>query len=59
MAENASIIPMERIEQAIHFIRGHKVMLDADLARLYGVANKALIQAVKQNLRRFPSDFMF
>jgi hypothetical protein len=43
----------------IHSIRGHKVMLDADLAELYGVQTKALIQAVKRNPARFPSDFMF
>jgi len=43
----------------IHSIRGHKVMLDADLAELYGVQTKALIQAVKRNSARFPSDFMF
>ena len=40
-------------------LRGHKVILDADLARLYGVATKALVQAVKRNPGRFPSDFVF
>jgi hypothetical protein len=49
----------ERITQAIHIVRGHKVMLDADLAALYGVVTKALNQAVKRNLARFPEDFMF
>lgn len=44
---------------SIHSIRGHKVMLDADLAALYGVPTKALVQAVKRNLQRFPPDFMF
>jgi hypothetical protein len=43
----------------ILLVRGHKVMLDADLATLYGVETRALIQAVKRNLRRFPDDFMF
>jgi hypothetical protein len=52
-------IPMERIEKAILLIRGHKVMLDADLATLYGVETKVLVQAVKRNIERFPEDFMF
>ena len=52
-------LPAERIESAILFIRGHKVMLDADLARLYGVPTKVLNQAVKRNKDRFPPDFMF
>ena len=52
-------IPHERIERKIYFIRGRKVMLDRDLAALYGVETKVLNQAVKRNLRRFPSDFMF
>ncbi len=53
------LIPQERIEKAILLIRGHKVMLDKDLAELYGVATKVLNQAVKRNLSRFPDDFMF
>ena len=53
------LIPTERIEQAILLIRGHKVMLDVDLAKLYGVPTKALNRAVKRNLERFPEDFMF
>jgi len=48
-----SLIPTERITQAILLIRGHKVMLDADLATLYGVSTKALVQAVKRNAERF------
>ena len=52
-------IPLERIERAIYLIRGRKVMLDRDLAALYGVDTKVLKQAVKRNLRRFPDDFMF
>lgn len=47
------------LAQRIHLIRGHKVMLDADLAELYGVPTKALNQAVKRNAERFPADFMF
>jgi hypothetical protein len=52
-------IPVERIEKAIFLIRGLKVMLDADLAELYGVKTKALKQAVRRNIERFPKDFMF
>jgi hypothetical protein len=59
MSEDASIIPGERVEQSIYLIRGHKVMLDRDLAALYGVETKALNQAVKRNTDRFPSDFVF
>ena len=58
MTETA-IIPFERIATVIHVIRGQKVMLDRDLAKLYGVATKALKQAVRRNARRFPDDFMF
>jgi len=53
------IIPAERIEKAILLIRGHKVMLDADLAELYGVHTKRLNEQVKRNHERFPADFMF
>jgi len=52
-------IPEEIILQKIFFIRERKVMLDSDLAELYGVPTKALKQAVKRNLKRFPDDFMF
>ncbi len=52
-------LPTEEIQQHILFIRGEKVMLDAHLALLYGVETKALIQAIKRNLDRFPTDFMF
>jgi hypothetical protein len=54
-----SLVPSERIERAILLIRGQKVLLDSDLAELYGVGTKTLNQAVKRNLRRFPADFMF
>jgi hypothetical protein len=53
------VVPRERIEQTIFFIRGHNVMLDGDLAHLYGVSAGRLNEAVKRNEDRFPSDFMF
>ena len=53
------LIPQEIIEQKIFLIRGQKVMLDRDLARLYGVETKVLNQSVKRNIGRFPQDFMF
>jgi len=60
MKENHnSLIPAERIERAILFIRGQKVILVMDLANLYGVPTKQLNQQVKRNKRRFPEDFMF
>jgi len=52
-------VPAERIESRIFMLRGHKVMLSPDLADLYEVRPKALVQAVKRNLERFPADFMF
>lgn len=54
-----SIIPAERIRAHIYEIRGHRIMLDSDLAVLYGVQVRALNQAVRRNLERFPQDFMF
>lgn len=57
--EKAIAIPAEQIEQAILLIRGQKVILDADLASLYGVKTKVLKQAVRRNIKRFPDDFMF
>ena len=53
------VIPARRIAEAIHFVRGQKVMLDFDLAALYGVATKVLNQAVRRNRGRFPHDFIF
>jgi hypothetical protein len=53
------LIPIDRIEQAIILIRGQKVMLDRDLATLYGVETRVLKQAVRRNSERFPEDFMF
>lgn len=52
----SEIIPLENL---IHIIRGQQVMLDSDLARLYGVETKYLKRAVKANIKRFPPDFMF
>src|SRR5215211_6851919 len=56
---NIDLISIEKIEKAIYLIRGEKVMLDRDLAELYEVQTKALNQAVRRNLDRFPADFMF
>jgi hypothetical protein len=56
---NYQLIPTVDIEQRIYSIRGQRVMLDRDLAELYGVSTAALNQAVKRNLDRFPEDFMF
>jgi len=53
------LIPLEVIESRIFVLRGHRVMLDRDLAELYGVETRALNQAVKRNHDRFPEDFMF
>jgi hypothetical protein len=59
MSSQTAIVPTALISQKILFVRGTRVMLDADLARLYGVATKNLNKAVKRNASRFPSDFMF
>jgi phage regulator Rha-like protein len=59
MVNEKSLIPVDRIEKAILLIHGQKVMLDADLAELYGVETKMLVRAVKRNINRFPTDFMF
>ncbi len=53
------VVPMESITGMIHHIRGQRVMLDRDLAELYGVETKVLKQAVRRNIIRFPADFMF
>jgi hypothetical protein len=55
----ADLVPRERIENRIFLIRGHRVMLDRDLAELYNVPTGVLIQAVKRNAARFPRDFMY
>ena len=59
MTTESTLIPVERIERRILLLRGQKVMLDFDLAGLYEVETKALNQAVKRNIERFPGDFMF
>ena len=57
--DTQGIIPIDRIAAQIYVIRRQSVMLDADLAGLYGVETRVLIQAVKRNIDRFPEDFMF
>ena len=57
--QDKSIIPIERIASQIYLVREQTVMLDADLAGLYGVETRALVQTVKRNADRFPEDFMF
>ena len=59
MAKSKALIPAERIERSILLIRNQKVMLDADLAELYGVETFNLNKAVNRNIDRFPEDFMF
>jgi hypothetical protein len=59
MTKRVSPVSQEQIESAVVVLRGEKVLLDADLARMYGVTTKALNQAVQRNRNRFPADFMF
>src|SRR4030095_11002160 len=59
MAKAKRLIPVERVAAQMYVIRSQTVMLDADLAALYGVETRALVQAVKRNAERFPPDFMF
>ena len=59
MTDNKKIVSVERVQQVIYFIRGQKVMLDSDLAAMYGVETFNLNKAVKRNSDRFPPDFMF
>ncbi len=59
MAKSSAITLASRIESRILLLRGQKVLLDADLALLYGVQTRVLVQAVKRNIDRFPEDFMF
>ena len=58
-SKNTHIQSLDDIRNLIYMIRGQKVMLDSDLARLYGVETRVLNQAVKRNIERFPEDFMF
>ena len=57
--DKTEVVPFERVASLIHILRGQKVMLDRDLAALYGVETRVLNQAVKRNKDRFPGDFMF
>jgi hypothetical protein len=59
MSRRTRVVPQDHIERAIRLIRGERVLLDQDLALLYGVETRALVQAVKRNAGRFPDDFMF
>ena len=56
---DSGIVPLEPIQSCILVLRGTRVMIDADLARLYGVATKRLNEQVKRNARKFPEDFVF
>ena len=57
--KSETLVPVEIIQNKIYLIRGHKVMLDRDLADLYCVPTKQLKQQIRRNLKRFPDDFMF
>jgi hypothetical protein len=57
--KSSALAHIQRIERAILFVRGEKVMLDADLAELYGVETRVLVQAVRRNRGRFPKDFAY
>ena len=59
MEEEKPLVPIERIERGILLMRGHRVILDRDLAELYGVETKQLKRAVNRHIGRFPADFMF
>ena len=59
MPSPEEIVPAEFVERRILLVRGHKVMLDRDLALIYGVETRALVQAVTRDPARFPDDFMF
>jgi hypothetical protein len=59
MHSKSAIIPLDRIEKRILILRSQRVMLSTDLAKLYGVAPRVFVQAVKRNIDRFPEDFMF
>jgi hypothetical protein len=58
-AKSAGAVPVERITRTLVVLRGHRIILDRDLAGIYGVTTGRLNEAVKRNLRRFPEDFMF
>jgi len=58
-SQRTAFVPVEHIAQSIRIFRGHKVLLDAELAALYGVSTARLNQQIRRNLERFPGDFMF
>ena len=57
--QNTALVPLDHIAQSIVILRGHRVLLDSDLAALYGVTTKRFNEQVKRNVARFPVDFMF
>lgn len=59
MTERGAVVPLGQLDKLIYEIRGQKVMLDRDLAQLYGVETRVLNQAARRNIARFPEDFMF
>ena len=59
LPDHKALVPAGSVESRILLLRGHRVMLSSDLAALYGVEPRVLVQAVKRNLERFPDDFMF
>ena len=59
MATKSAIVPLQRVAMCIHEVRGRRIILDVDLAKIYGVTTKRLNEAVKRNPNRFPSDFAF
>ena len=59
MAKKDALIPVGRIDQMIFLVRGQRVMVDRDLAQLYGVETRVLNQAVRRHMDRFPEDFLF
>lgn len=59
MITSAKLVPVSRVENLIYLVRGQKILLDRDLAVLYGVETRVLNQAVRRNAKRFPQDFMF
>ena len=59
MKNEKPVVPIENVQRTIHSIRGQKVILDADLSKIYGVSTKRLNEQVRRNIKRFPNDFMF
>ena len=59
MNKSSIAVLVESIQNKIYILRGHRVMLDSELADLYGVETRALVQSVKRNMKRFPDDFVF